>query len=302
MWKKQITVAVLASLSLAPTARGAVNNVFLTKPLRDARLLGDVRNTLAPKKLEYYGGPVLSNVRAYAVMWGSNVNAEVESRIGDMLSVTVNSSYMDMLSQYSTNLNAVGGQPGTNQRIGRGSFGGTHRIQPGITKVDLDDTEVGAEIERQIEAGQLPRPDANSLYFLYFPPGVSITIDGSKSCEVFCGYHHSVKTRAYGQVYYAVQPDLGGACSMGCGLAANMFENMTVITSHELTEAVTDPAVEGSADFGPPISWVTNQGSEIGDLCSSELTSVTSRDGKVFRLQQAFDNTIRRCNKGPFRE
>lgn len=303
MWKK--SVVIVAALSFTPLTAFAVNvkQIFPTRSYQEMLdAFSSIRSTTAVKKLEYYGGPVLANAKAYAVMWGPNVNEEVESKIGGMLTTTLNSSYMDMLTQYSTSINAVGGQPGTNQSIGRGTFGGTTQIQPGNTKLDLDDTEVGAELERQIDEGKLPKPDANSLYFLYFPPGVSITIDGAKSCEVFCGYHHSVKTQRYGQVYYSVQPDLGGACAMGCGVANSMFENMTVITAHELTEAVTDPAVEGSADFGPPIGWVTNEGMEIGDLCASELTSVTGRNGTTYRLQQAFDNTIRRCNKGPFRE
>lgn len=296
--------AFIAASALWPSSgfSAHMTQVYLTRPLRDAFEANASVNTASPKKLEYYGGPVIAKPNAYAVIWGPNVNTEVESKIGGMLATTLASNYMDMFGQYSTSITAVGGQPGTNQTIGRGTFGGTIRVQPANTKMDLDDIEIGAEIEQQIDAGKLPRPDADTLFFLYFPPELSISLEGSKSCEVFCGYHHSVKTRNYGQVYYAVQPDLGGACAMGCSVSNSAFDNMTVVTAHELAEAITDPAVESNADLGPPIGWATNQGSEIGDLCASELTAVTARDGTVYRLQQAFDNSIRRCNKGPFRE
>ena len=300
----KISFALTTAISLWPAlaSSAGVNQLYLTHPYRNALELSSALTTAAPKKLEYYGGPVLANPVAYAVMWGSNVNPEVESKIGGMLTSTLASTYMDMLSQYSTGISAVGGQPGTNQTIGHGTFGGNFRLQPSNLKTDLDDTEVGAELEAQIESGKLPKPDANTLYFLYFPPEVSITVDGAKSCVVFCGYHHSVKTRNYGQVFYAVQPDQGGACAMGCSAGSSTFESMSVVTSHELAEAVTDPSVESNADLGPPIGWVTNQGSEIGDLCASQLTTVAAKNGTVYRVQQAFDNSIHRCNKGPFRE
>ena len=250
-------------------------------------------------KLLYHGGPVLAQVKVYAVMWGSNVDSATQSGIGEMLSATVNSTYFDMLKEYSTTINAVDGRKGTQQRIGRGSFGGTVVIQPANAKLTITDDEIGAELEHQIDIGVLPKPDENTVFMTYYPAGMTIDLQGSLSCEVFCGYHHSFASRAYGTLYYGVHPDLGGNCALGCGVATSRFENLTSVTAHELAEAVTDPAVMATGGPAYPDAWNTTKGEEIGDLCSSENTKL-SVGGSSFVLQQAFDNASGGCAAGPF--
>lgn len=300
---KGIVLGLLAlAFALPAEAQVKVNQIFYTKDkMAELFTANRVMDFRAGTKLEYYGGPVLSKVKLYAVMWNKNVDSEIQSKIGRFFTSLADSEYMDMLNQYSTTITSAQGKPGTNQTIGRGTFGGIFIIQPNNASTDLQDADVGAELEAQIMAGNLPKPDADSLYMIYFPPGVSISLQGATSCKAFCGYHHSTMTRSLGQVYFSVIPDLGGACSYGCGFGNSPFENVTIVSSHEIAEGITDPAVDPNGDFGPPIAWVTNRGEEIGDVCASEFTRLTAPDGMVFTVQQEFDNKLGSCNPGPFR-
>lgn len=56
-------------------------------------------------------------------------------------------------------------------------------------------SRIQSELAAQITAGHLPAPvndtqgNANSFYMIYFPPGVTINLDGFISCQQFCAYH-----------------------------------------------------------------------------------------------------------------
>jgi hypothetical protein len=300
--KKVVSMALALAAVFSVSAEARMNTLFYSRDAQlahiDAMLSGSGRD--ANSNLQYYGGPVLSHAKIYAVMWTKAVDANVQNNMGKILTGLTNSTAMDMLAQYATTVRATTGQPGTNQQIGRGSYGGMYTIQPANTSTSLADADVGAELEAQINAGKLPKPDADSVYMVYFPAGITITLDGAQSCQAFCGYHHSVKTKNYGGVYFGVIPDLGGACSYGCGFVDNPVDNYAVVTSHEVTEAITDPAVDPQGDFGPPIAWVTSQGQEIGDLCASQFTKLNFPDGTSVQVQQEYDNSLNGCNPGPF--
>jgi hypothetical protein len=75
---------------------------------------------------------VISNVKAVVVLWGPNVDPRITTRIGDFYASVVDSNYVTWLSpQYDTFRTAVNGQPGTNQKIGAGTFLGTFYYQSG---------------------------------------------------------------------------------------------------------------------------------------------------------------------------
>jgi len=99
----------------------------------------------------------------------------------------------------------------------------------------------------------VPQPTPNSLYFVFTPPGVAISLDGSSSCTTFCGYHNDIN----GQIFYAVMPYPD--CT-GCTGALTVLDAITSTTSHELSEAITDPI--------PGQGWYDDNNGEIGDICA----------------------------------
>ncbi len=249
---------------------------------------------IAAGALTYYGGPVIPNVNILTVFWDSTV--QNQAGINQFFTDVTNSPYLDWLSEYNTNITAANGQPGTNQQIGRGTLGGSVVDPAPPAGTSITDAQIEQEISRLISAGSLPPPDANSLYMVYFRPGDVITMPGGgQSCSVFCAYHSTFQLNGT-DVYYGVMPDLGGACAGGCGTGA-LLDNETMVSSHEMGEAITDAAVGLTLDangnitnFAPPLAWFDQNGGEVGDLCNQQTATVA---GHV--VQTLWSNATNAC-------
>ena len=258
----------------------------------------DMHRTLGRKSggLVYFGGPVISNVKVYAVFWGDTVNAETQQKIGPFFANMLDSTYMDWLSEYDTNIQAVDGRQGTGQHIGRGSFAGSVTLHPANAASALTDTMIQQELDAQIAAGALPPSDENTLYMVYFPKGVSISDGSDRSCSTFCAYHEAFKSATSGaSVFYGVMPDCGAGCSDG----GSAFDGLTVSSSHECLEAVTDPFPTPGNSPAYPQAWNDTSGEEVGDLCTQGSSTVTGH-GTQNTVQWEWDNSIGGCSKGPW--
>ena len=287
--------AVLAALVvLASAASAAPHGILWAKGARPAVVR--TAKAGAGGNLLYYGGPVISHPKVYAVFWGGSVDPETQSGIGPFFTNMLDSTYMDMLPQYQTNITAVDGRQGTNQTLNRGTFAGNFTIAPINTSSALSDADVQHELDAQIAAGKLPAPSADSLYMVYFPAGVSISIENMKSCSSFCAYHEGFNSAKAGSpVYYGVMP----VCGFGCGVAGSTFDSMSVVSSHECMEAVTDPFPTPGDKPAYPQAWNDAGGQEIGDLCAQGNATVTGH-GLTSAVQWEYDNSIGGCNQGPW--
>jgi hypothetical protein len=292
--KKSIVLAfALASFHLSGSAY-AIPRGIIPKFASQPATFADSTSGVA-----YYGGPVISHVKTIAVFWGPSVDAETQSKIGGFLSSVVDSNYLDWLDEYNTKINAVDGRKGTQQDIGRGKFVGTVTITPKNAATTLDKTDVEAEIENQLDAGTLQAPDADTLYMVYFPPGITLTTGGISSCQDWCADHEGFVSQKYGNVFYAMMPDLGGACAFGCGSDAQ-FDNLTSASSHELVEAITDPICPNiGQNLAYPAGWGSQDQQEVGDLCVSQESSLTSGTA-TYVVQSIWDNSINGCKGGQF--
>ena len=220
---------------------------MVTQPIRIVPLHpGPAAAPVTPAQLTYRGGPLLDAVQVVTAFWGAEWLADENPllmQINDFFLFILNSPLMDQLAEYSV--------PDT--RIGPGSLAGTEIItdaQPGST---VTDAQVRNMIQNEITSAKLPTSSANSLYFVYLPPGVAVDLNGQVSCSGFCGYHDSFA----GGIYYAVMPYPD--CS-GCVGALHMLDALTSTSSHELCEAVTDPV--------PGKGWYDDANGEIGDICA----------------------------------
>ncbi|MGZ7099378.1 MAG: hypothetical protein ACXVJ8_12945 [Candidatus Angelobacter sp.] len=258
--------------------------------------------------LTYFGGPVISNVHVVQVLYGSgSYNAQVAGTstpsMGNFYSdlTGANSGYTSLLTQYNTPASG-----GTNQTIGNGTFDGLFQIVPsaGNNGSTISDAQIQSELLAQITAGHLPAPlldaagNVNTLYMIYFPPGKTITQGGSSSCVAggFCAYHGTTSTLLNGKnVLYGVHPDMqSGLCSTGgCG-NAGVFGNYTSVTSHELTEAITDADVGIATTFAPPLAWYDMTNGEIGDICNGQQGTYVA-NGTSYTIQLEFSNAANNC-------
>ncbi len=259
--------------------------------------------------LSYFGGPVVSNAHIVQVLYGSgSYNPQVAGSssptIGNFFSdlLGANSGYINLLSQYSTNFSG-----GTNQTIGNGTFDGIFQITPSAANngSTIDDSNIQAELLAQINASHLPAPvldaagNVNTLYMIYFPLGKTITERGSTSCVAggFCAYHGTTSNTLNSKhLLYGAMPDMqaGSGCSTGCG-TSSVFGNYTSVTSHELSEAITDADV-GIATLPPaaPLAWYDANNGEIGDICNGQQGSYRA-NGTTYTIQLEFSNAANNC-------
>jgi uncharacterized repeat protein (TIGR01451 family) len=280
-----------------------------------------LKNTSAPAgaHLTYFGGPVISNVHVVIVFWGTNVDPVVTTpgTIDQFFADITNSRYYDLLTEYSTVGVSGSGTPvaSSNQTIGRGEFDATVTIIPsacpgGPTSCSLTDNQIKTELTNQLNAGHLPPPvkDAQgiieSFYMIYFPPGVHISLGGAPSCAAggFCAYHSNTSSL----VPYGVLPDFGptsGCQAPHCGTGTE-FQNITAVTSHEMSEAVTDAQVGSANILGPPLAWYDPSPppnpdlGEIADICGGQDTTV-SAGGHTYTVQAEFSNLQNDCVSAP---
>ncbi|MGH7721981.1 MAG: hypothetical protein ACRENL_03985 [Candidatus Dormibacteria bacterium] len=278
--------------------------------------------------LVYYGGRVVSGIRVLQVLYGSPSSVTYEpfvqstgpGSIGAFYSGVTNSTYVDLMSEYDTTANPQG-TAGTNQTIVRGVFDRQVAITPSAANDPfspsnngfIDDTQVQAELQLKINAGTLPPPAADAqgnmvtLYALYFPRGVTITIhnpDGTiaKSGIDFCAYHGT--TAPSPEAYYSVLPDFTtGGMQTRCGASTlTDYQRVTAVSSHELAEGITDPEVGLAAPTGPPgppLAWYDPNNGETGDICNLHDGTTRGGDGVTYTVQQIWSNAQGACVVGP---
>jgi hypothetical protein len=236
--------------------------------------------TASTPHLQYFGGPLLSKVKVQIVYWNSQVSHQ--DKLPGFYSSVLKSPYFDWLKEYD----------GGGQTVGEGKYLGAYTDSvKAAAGSQIEDADIRTELSKRIADKSLPAPDANTLYMVYFPPGLNIDLGGSGSCQVFCAYHNTY-TADGRTVAYGVIPDQGGSCAGGCGGAANEFDNETSVSSHELIEAVTDPQVGLVTGNQPeaPMGWYDSNYGEIGDICNAVQAKVGA-----YTVQREWSNSRNLC-------
>ena len=289
-----LRILALAGLTLgaASVDAGAADSgsyhIFPMSGLLATHPSANPRSRNATQTMLYYGGPVLPKIRVVSVIWGNDVNKVTVTNIGPFFSGLVNSTFVDQLKQYSTNLTAVNGQAGTRQTIGRGTFKGQYKITPIHKRTSLTDAAVQYELRAQIAAGHLPAANQNTLYMVYFPSYITITAGKLVSCRDFAAYHSASPTTVGSNLFYGVMPD--------CGLG---FAAHTISSAHEFAEALTDGIPTPGSHPAYPQAWNTSGGYEIGDLCEGTRSTLVA-NAKRYTIQQVFLNSTKACSTGTY--
>jgi hypothetical protein len=200
----------------------------------------------ADPQLVYNGGPLLGAVEVFTAFWGSwweSDGTTLADELNGFFDFVLTSELMDQLGEYD-----AGGTT-----IGHGSRTGTTTVTDAEPAASVTDTAIQRTLQGWIAAGTVPPTDADTLYFLYLPPNVTVSLGGSRSCQAFCGYHNAIGS----DVFYAVMPYPGCA---GCAGGLAVLDALTSTSSHELCEAITDPI--------PGEGWYDQVNGEIGDICA----------------------------------
>lgn len=239
-------------------------------------MYGEVRAPTVAPHLTYGGGPLLTAVEVYTIFWGAAWLLPAQSglppQLNQFFDFIVTSPLLDLLAQYSV--------PG--QTIGHGSRIGTSTIttsEPGGGSLQVTDAQIQQALQGWIANGTIPQASSNTLYFVYLPPGVTASDpQGEVSCQRMCGYHWFI-AGANPQVFYAAVPFLD--CD-GCLGPLTQIEAFTSTSSHELSEAITDPQLW--------TGWNDNLNGEIGDICAWQTQVLNG-----YTVQQEWSNQASAC-------
>jgi hypothetical protein len=187
------------------------------------------------------GGPILSHMQLDLIFWGSGWNSGggpgLRTSVQNSATAILNSPYFDGVSQY--------------RGIGHGSLLRSDTItttNPGATFTTGD---VGTFVTNNINNNTLPSPNGQLLYFVVPQPGSTATGCG-------CSGRHLAGIASGNRVFpYGFTTDDTNIS----------LDTLSVIMSHEMAEAVSDPewnisigGTNQSAFYASP-----NFGDEIGD-------------------------------------
>jgi hypothetical protein len=239
-----------------------------------------------------HGGLEIANAGFWAVYWNGNVANSTATSTGTSTHyATIQAQMTDFINSFPDNANwdnsstddyEVVQQYGSHAPIAStltnwGAFVDTRASQSTIT-----DSKLRSYLTGLFNAGKVPARN-DTIYGIYLPPGMRITLQGGSSCSSFCGYHGHF---SYGglQIKYAAFPYLNcNACTLSGLTVADM---LTIVTSHEIREAVTDP---GDNNVN---AWYDAAGYEADDKCAWHNLYQMTRGG--FWVQPEYSNGIAR--------
>jgi len=236
-------------------------------------------------RLTNHGGPVMSNAGFWAIYWNSDVAGSAQTSINPATGKNWTSlqAQMDAFvtsfgsgAQYSaapTDDFSIVQQYGSSISStvhNWGAYVAKERAKPSIS-----DSQIRSFVASVLNTGKV-NVSGDIIYGVYLPAGMKVTMSGGASCSTFCGYHGHFN---YGgtDVRYAVFPYLNcNACSLSGLTVADM---MTIVASHEIREAVTDPMLN---------AWYDDAGYEADDKCAWHNLYRMANGG--FMVQPEFSN------------
>lgn len=233
--------------------------------------------------MTYHGGKIMPTAVSKAIFWGpswanSTFAGDKITGLDAWYTGHSNSNFSKTCDEYT----------GTNGQVGPATTHQGHVIDTSTAAGGNNTSTILAEVCKQITAGNIvPDPAGNGYYAVYS--------DVKRGNAGYCAWH-SAGTCNGQLVQFAFFFNLDG--DAGCdpqdtttghsqGLAA-----LANVTSHELSEARTDPASPGA--------WYDSSGAENGDKCAwtFNVASVTFPDGNKWKLQGEWSNAAYTAGTG----
>jgi len=215
--------------------------------------------------LSNHGGPVIGNAGFWAFYWNSDVAGSTQTSVNPATGKKWASlqAQMDAFitsfgsgAQYSaspTDDFSIVQQYGSSISSTVKNWG--VYVAKEKPKPSMSDSQIRNFIAGVLNTGTV-NVSSNIIYGVYLPSGMKVTMSGGASCSTFCGYHGHFNYNGT-DIRYAVFPYLNcAACSLSGLTVADM---MTIVASHEIREAVTDPTLT---------TWFDDMGYEADDKCA----------------------------------
>jgi len=199
-----------------------------------------------PGQLDDHGGSVISNASFFAIYYNSQPASVLQSGITSFVNNFSGSDPgMKVITQYSKGTNTISATLGN-----AGSF-----VDTNATPSRISDSSIQSYLASLFNSGKVAF-STSRIYGVYLPSGTVSTNGHYRSCTNYCGYHGSFTYNGQTAIY-AVFPY--NNCS-GCSLSGKTVLDMeTIVTSHEIREAITDPVNAW---------WEASSGYEADDKCA----------------------------------
>ena len=199
-----------------------------------------------PGQMNDHGGAVVSNAAFLPIFYNGATAASLQSGIdGFVNNFSGSDPGMAVIAQYSKVGNVI------SPLLGHTADFFDNKVAPRR----ISDSGVQSYLSGLFTAGSIP-VSTSTIYGVYLPQGTVSTLGSSRSCTNYCGYHSSY-VRNGQTILYAVLPY--NDCS-GCSLSGKtVVDMMTIVTSHEIREAITDPVNAW---------WESSSGYEDDDKCA----------------------------------
>lgn len=223
----------------------------------------------------YHGGRIINTPQVYTVFlgdWTSAANQNRATRLNQFLNDLMHSDYMNMLAQYGC---------GTSGSV-------VNSVFIPSTNHNLNRTDIENVFQTAINNSQIPEPTNQSNVYVLFlddSTGVNGTFgtDHTVMCEASSddafGFHFHFNTTAGNELFYAVVPGLTDTCltnscpsdsTCSLHLAQTREQRQTQVLSHEFSEMISDPDVEGTEGWTEPSGPHEN-----GDICNGHSGTLT---------------------------
>jgi hypothetical protein len=211
------------------------------------------RHAARAPELQYNGGPLIDELNIVSVYWGDQWNTDTtltgyRTGMDQFFDFIVRSPLIDQLKEFDAG----------SYVINHGQHSESKVITSPVPGTSVSNAALQQMLQSWIQAGDLSPFDGNTLYIISTPPNTMVHMGGGASCRSFCGYHDAIK----GEIFYAVLPWPECSGCMGLGGDNDSFKALTVVASHEIAEAITDPI--------PGQGWYDSIYGEIGDICEQQ--------------------------------
>jgi len=231
-----------------------------------------------PPKVVNFGGPVLKDPKIQPIFF-SNDDPDYVAKVTDFVTLLGPTNYWAAVTS----------------EYGVGPSTALPAVQlPEAATGTISDADVEAWLAAKLNADDpaFAVPDADTVYAIIYPTGLTISSGGSFSCQSFGGYHSNLAldaNHANKQVAYIVLPrcaDFG---------PIHDIDAVTGALAHELVEAATDPYPMTNPAWAQTdsahIFWVRALGGgETGDLCAQDPESFTVFDELPYVVQRSWSN------------